>query len=183
MYEALQKFTPEAKIAKAARHFQDAIYLRAVRNDIDRILKLPYNLIVNNNKFLVWCYKVQTNPKWQDFLYWMSWIFMALIILEPNHSGKDNYYDTRDTEYHFLVGFESTILVLFAGELFMDIFHRTSDNVKTFWYKYIRNFKVLIKTIVFFLFFIDALIFYSSLPNVTFRFSRILRPCKENSWN
>lgn len=101
---------------------------------------------------------------------------MGLIILEPNHSGKDNYYDTRNSDFKALVSLETIILFMYASELFMDVYHRSSDDLKSFWRKYIRNFKTLIKAILFVLFFTDAVIFYANIPQIVFRFSRIFRP-------
>jgi hypothetical protein len=36
LYELIEDFSKEKRYTKAARHLQDAIYLRRVRNDIDR---------------------------------------------------------------------------------------------------------------------------------------------------
>jgi len=151
---------------KAARHLEDAMYLRRVRHDID----------VTKNKLLKFCYNLQTSPKWQTFLYMLSWIFMFLAIFEPAHSAQNYFFDENPGYKTVCIVVETIIICVFIFEAFMDVYHRKFDKNRTFREKYIKNFKMTTKIFFLFLFVLDFIVFYARLPTATFRFSRPARP-------
>ena len=62
----------------------------------------------------------------------------------------------------------------------MEIFHRYHDP-RTFKNKFLKNKALVAKVFFNSIFLLDLIIFYAFLPNVVFRFSRPLRPCKSHS--
>jgi hypothetical protein len=126
---------------------------------------------------LKFCYYLQTNPNWQTFLYLLTWLYLSLILLEPNYSGQEDFYN-ENPEYKTAAFFiELSILIIYLLDLAMDLFHRKSDTTRSFQDRYLKNFKLMSKLVIITLCVIDYTIFYSLLPTVIFRFSKPLRPC------
>lgn len=61
----------------------------------------------------------------------------------------------------------------------MSYYHRRNDVNRTFTEKYIKNFKFLSKVCITTVLLIDLIVFYTTLPEVIFRVSRLIRPCKK----
>mmetsp|Transcript_16614 Transcript_16614/g.14453 ORF Transcript_16614/g.14453 Transcript_16614/m.14453 type:complete len:125 (-) Transcript_16614:4130-4504(-) len=102
---------------------------------------------------------------------------MALAIFEPAHSGQNYFYDEYPSYKPLTITFEIVFILLYGFEVFLEIYHRSNDyKKKGVKERYLDNLKIVSKVIFVFLFFLDFLIFYGSLPTLVFRFSRPLRP-------
>ncbi len=134
---------------------------------------------MSKSKFLKFCYYVQTQPITQNFLAVLSWVFLALAVVEPPHKDSEEYFEHNPNNLAILVVLESFILFCFLIEMLMEIRHRAYYPHKRFWDKFIRNRKMLCKMIVVTCYLIDMILFYTHLPHLSFRFSRFLRPCKD----
>lgn len=69
---------------KAARHLEDALLLRPLRHDVDK----------TTNKFKLFCYYLQVHKNWQRFLYFLSYVFIFLIFIEPSSSFSGRVQDS-----------------------------------------------------------------------------------------
>lgn len=127
-------------------------------------------------KSLKFCYFLQTNPSWQTFLYFVSWVFMFLAFIEPANSRDEEFFKQNNSLFAPLVALESLILCLFFFECGMEVYHRSFDKIRDFKSRFISNHKLLIKIIANFIFLIDFITFYSDPLSVTFRHGRIFRP-------
>ena len=102
---------------------------------------------------------------------------MFLAIFEPPNSEHETFFDENPDNFIVCLVVEIFILLCYLAEFGMEVYHRRYDNTKKFTEKYIKNLKVLSKIVLMFLFTLDFIIFYASLPVITFRFSRPFRPC------
>lgn len=143
---------------------------------VTRIIYLT-ECLVNGGKFLKTVYFIQTHNYWQNWLFFLGWVFTFLAVFEPSYKGEDDFFDHNDGYYTICIWTESIILFCFLLELFMDLFHRRNNPHLSFTDKYINNFKVFSKIILISLFSIDFIVFHASLPHVVYRFSRLFRPC------
>jgi len=101
---------------------------------------------------------------------------MVLTIVEPAHSGQTTYYDEHPHHKIITIVGESIIIFIFCLETAMEAYHRKFDKRRSFKDNYILNFKMLFKILVTVSFLVDFIVFYSLLPVIIFRFSRLLRP-------
>ena len=115
---------------------------------------------------------------WQQLLYVMSWILLFVGFIEPPHSSHKGYYDENPGFYEAGLAIELFILVFYCAELFMSTYHRRNDKNRSFKEKYIKNSKYLFKLIFTSILIIDMSVYHALLPQVTFRISRLIRPCK-----
>lgn len=182
--KAMSHLIHEERHEKAARHFEDAIYLRAVRHDIDGndFTCSWHNSIDTKSKFLKAVYFLQTNYIWQCFLHLVSWVYMAVGFFEPPHANAKGYFQDNPDYWIIILVIEAPVLLFFLIELFMEIYHRANDK-RPFKTSSLKNKKVLCKIILDVLFLVDFIIFFSNLPNPSFRFSRALRPCTDHSYH
>jgi hypothetical protein len=125
----------------------------------------------------MFCYFLQINSNWQFFLFILSWVHLGLAFFEPAHSNQDYYFDQHPKHRAIAIAIEGSILAIYLFELFMEIYHKRSDTLRTFKEKYITNRKMLCKILIDAFFTLDFLIFYF-IPGIHFRVSRIFRPCK-----
>ena len=98
--------------------------------------------------------------------------------MEAPHSSAHYYHEDPSNNTGLAIALEVLVIVFYLIEIGFEIYHKSHDSTKTFREKYIKNKKVLSKVIVNSLFVLDLLISKIRLPLATFRFSKLLRPCK-----
>lgn len=183
LYHLLSTANKKQRYEKASRHLLDAIHLRPVRHDIDG--KVYFFLadfsVHRSNKLLQFCYFLQINSNWQNFLFILGWIYMLLAVWEPAHSRQDYYYEEHPEYKKATVIIEALIILVYLFELFIEIYHRRFDTSRSFKEKYITNRKMLCKIVIDTFFALEFVIFYS-ISEVSFRPSRLFRPCKEANY-
>lgn len=120
---------------------------------------------------------MQTNPAWNSFLNYISWIYLFITIWETTHSSSRH---SSKTTFSVLCSFEAIILFLFIIDDLMEVIHRLNDQERPKTKHFLTNFKFLAKSIVDISLVIDFILFYTFHTKGIdyFRFGRVLRPMK-----
>ena len=129
---------------------------------------------MTKSRLLKFSYTFQRNSIWRYFLFILSWVFLCLIVLEPTYKG-DISIKKGTNSFIILYTLESIILMSFTTDLILEITHRSYNDSKTFFQKFIKNKKFICKFLSIFCCICDCFYFYFSFPN-SLRFSRMLRP-------
>lgn len=108
----------------------------------------------------------------------MTWAYLFIGFLEAPHSRADTFYSDPGSNITLSTTLEVVILVFYFSEILMEIYHKSHDSTKGFKQKYLKNKKILCKIAVDILFLSDFIIAKASYPAATFRFSKLIRPCK-----
>jgi hypothetical protein len=159
--------TKYQRFSKARRHLMDALNYRQARNDPDLSTT---NSNTDTSKFFHFCYIIQTRPLWSDLLFVLSFVYMYLIVAEPN-----NRLDLSVPLNSAVVGLDNAILLLMILDAFFEIIHKNSWRASKS-KKY--PFRFGAKIVFISLFVIDNLVFYTKFSTYPIRPFRILRSCK-----
>lgn len=117
----------------------------------------------------------QTSNAWQTFLFILGLIIPLLSFLEPT-----NHYDTSYTSNSELLDVEVIFLIIIGIDIIFEYYHLYFDKDKSLYESYVLNLVLSTRTIIFLILLLDCIVFHSTFPELTFRFSRFVRPCNIN---
>ncbi|EAR82678.2 cation channel family transporter (macronuclear) [Tetrahymena thermophila SB210] len=161
LFFALEQLSRTERIQKAIRHFQDAINIRPVRHDIE----------LHENRLIPFIYFWQTSSSWQMFLSTLAFLYPFCSFIEPPNRFVKDFNDNS-----ILLAVETIIQGFIWLDIILEVFHRYHDKDKNLLQHYFKNFKFSTKIIVVLILLLDEIIFHSSFPQLTYRFSRFIRP-------
>ncbi|KAL4467991.1 hypothetical protein ABPG72_015861 [Tetrahymena utriculariae] len=161
LFFALEQLSRAERIQKAMRHFQDALNIRPVRHDIE----------LHENRFIPFIYFWQTSSSWQMFLSTLAFLYPFCSFIEPPNRFVTDFNDNSS-----LLVVETIIQGFIWLDIILEVLHRYYDKDKNIKQQYIKNYKFSTKIIVVLILLLDEIIFHSSFPQLTYRFSRFIRP-------
>ena len=134
------------------------------------------NFIVNCSDFRLFAFNFQTNPIWETVLFLLSWIYMALAIIEPSCANDAVYinswkYDLRPA----YIAIEAIVLVFYLVDITLAVFHRSHESYKHSMMHVYSNKKLIVKIIVNCLFVSDFIRTLAVFPTIPLRYSRFFR--------
>lgn len=110
----------------------------------------------------------------------LSCIYMGLTLLEPAQSRDETFYQDNPNYQRIVLGIEAVILAFYFIDNFLHALHLRNDRTRAFVQKYVTNMKFLLQVTVSLCFIMDFIVFHAKSPTPVLRFSRVLRPSKNN---
>lgn len=105
-----------------------------------------------------------------------SCVYLGLGFFEPSHSRQHEYSESAsDAKIKTLKTIESVLLLVIWFDLFLTRCHKLNDKKKSKW-KLLFSRRNILQYLLYILFTLDAILFWTTYPQIMIRFGRYFRP-------